>query len=218
VGEHSAGIIQTTRRKPCRFGRVYDLALFPAPALFRLRVEHCQPHRLLRLRQVAALAAIGDDALIRDCRKPSDSGHQDGSRAKVESAATELAANGYDGYSVSSLLQIRQTTAAFLKSRRLDLTFWLHADAGNPDMLPTRDAADREGSRHGSQDNRQRFAWGKFPKKWGNSPPPKPQARHASKSSNSRKAVTAAEADAAAKASTTRPRGIRPTISPSYGK
>jgi hypothetical protein len=67
--------------------------------------------------------------------KPSGSKANDGSLVKIEAAAKELKARGYD-YSTRSLCDIRQAAAAFPASRRLDaITFWVHVDAGNPDMM-----------------------------------------------------------------------------------
>src|SRR5882672_4660528 len=49
-GENGAGSLQSRLAKPVRFGRLSVLA---TPTLVRLRVEQRQPHRLLRLGQIA---------------------------------------------------------------------------------------------------------------------------------------------------------------------
>ena len=59
-----------------------------------------------------------------------------GSYAKLQECVEELQREGYDGYKVKTLAQIRQTTIDFPQARRHDgITFWLHHDAGNPDVL-----------------------------------------------------------------------------------
>lgn len=89
------------------------------------------------------LWAIGA-AVIRDCGRSNDGAHikgkgagsHDGSLAKIQAAARELESRGYDAYSAEYLRQVRDTATMFPANRRhADLNFFIHTEAGNPDIL-----------------------------------------------------------------------------------
>ncbi len=72
------------------------------------------------------------EALIKDCGEPSDEheGHYD----KIERATAELEKRGFN-YTLNNLVKIREVAFIFPNPRRRRLGFWLHEEAGNPDML-----------------------------------------------------------------------------------
>jgi len=91
------------------------------------------------------LWALGE-ALIKDCGKPGDDRTHNGSHGRIEAAAKELAAKGFD-YNLNTLVNIRETAFAFPSVRRItDVAFWTHSAAGSPDLL---DAATKLARREG---------------------------------------------------------------------
>jgi len=86
------------------------------------------------------LWALGD-ALVKECGEPrATAGKNDGSYNQIKIAAEALGNRGltYKGspYKVSTLKDLRYTAFNFPKStRRENVNFWVHYDAGNPEML-----------------------------------------------------------------------------------